>query len=71
MVGHHCVLHVVVRVITVFQLRLAWNVSVATVVPRLRFLNLVRNVFKTERDQKEREITFRINSRVWWCSICL
>ena len=65
MVGHHSFLHVVVRVITVFQLRLVWNVSVTSVVPRLRFMNLVRNVFKTERDQKEWEIMFHINSHVW------
>jgi hypothetical protein len=65
MVGHHSVLHVVVRVITVFQLRLAWNVAVTAVVPRLRFMNLVRNAFKIERDQKEWEIMFHINSRVW------
>ena len=64
MVGHHSVLHVVVRVIAVFQLRLAWNAPVTSVVPRLRFMNLVRNVFKTERDQKEWEIRFHINSRV-------
>ena len=49
-----------------FQLRLAWNVSVTSVVPTLGFMNLVRNVFQTERDQKEWEIMFHItNSRVW------
>lgn len=71
MVGHHSVLHVVVWVITVFQLRLAWNVSVTSVVPRLRFMNLVRNVFKLERDQKEWETVPHNKFACLVCSICL
>jgi hypothetical protein len=66
MVVQHTVLHVVVREITVFQLRVAWNVSVISVVPRLRFMNPVMNVFKTERDQQEWEVKAHIiKSRVW------
>jgi len=60
MVGHHTVLHVVVRVISVFQLRLAWNVSVTAVVPRLRFMNPVMNAFKNKRDQQEWEVKAHI-----------
>jgi hypothetical protein len=61
--GHRTVLHVVVRAITVFQLRVAWNVSVISVVPRLRFMNPVRNVFKTERDQQEWEVMAHITKQ--------
>jgi len=65
-VGHHTVLHVVVRAITVFQLRLAWNVSVTALVPRLRFMNPVRNAFNNERDQQEWQVKAHITkSRVW------